>query len=274
MLKQFVASRQLISTLFLITLHFAVVDRANGQEAKQEWGNLSATFLYDGEPPEPEKFVIKKNADAFKLPLFDESLIVDGKTKGIANVVVWLYLKSADPRPIVHPDYEKAAKAPVEMTVHNARYEPRITTLRVGQVWKILNADPVGHNLKGDLFSNSSLGVLLPVGVYPVTKTFTKSESRPMPLADNLYPWMTGWLLIKDHPYMAVSNKQGKLQIKNLPVGNHTFVLFHELPGFVRAAKRNGEVQEFKYGRLTVDIKPDDNELGEFLIKPEKRPFP
>lgn len=88
------------------------------------------------------------------------------------------------------------------------------------------------------------------------------------------YSWMSGYLLVLDHPYMAVSDKQGKLQIKNLPVGTHTFVLFHELTGFIREAKRKGEVQEFKFGRLTVDIKPGDNDLGEFVIKPEKKRFP
>jgi hypothetical protein len=243
------------------------------QEAKQEWGNLSATFVYDGEPPERQELVVdKEKKDAFTLPLLDESLVVDAESKGVGNVVVWLRA-AKDAPPQVHPSYEESLKKPQEVLIQNGRFEPHITTVRVGQQYIIRNGDKVGHAAKADFFLNRfGCDLLIPGGTSQAS--FNKSEGRPVVLADVYYSWMSGYLLVLDHPYMAVSDKQGKLQIKNLPVGNHTFVLFHELPGFVREAKRNGEVQEFKYGRLTVDIKPGDNDLGEFHIKPEKKRFP
>jgi hypothetical protein len=70
---------------------------------------------------------------------------------------------------------------------------------------------------------------------------------------------------------MAVSTSQGKLQIKNLPVGKHTFVLWHELPGWVKEFKRDGKVEKTNNGKLTINIKPGDNDLGEIFIKPERR---
>lgn len=262
----------LLALATTLTSTSLVIAQQGKQEAKQEWGNFSATFLYDGEPPERQELVVDKEKDAFKLPLLDESLVVDAESKGISNVVMWLRaVKEAPPK--VHPSYDESLKKPQEVLIQNGRFEPHITTVRVGQQYIIRNCDKVGHAAKADFFYNHfNCDILIPGGTSQIS--FSKNEGRPVVLADVYYSWMSGYLLVLDHPYMAVSDKQGKLQIKNLPVGTHTFVLFHELPGFVRAAKRNGEVQEFKYGRLTVDIKPGDNDLGEFVIKPERKLFP
>jgi len=117
---------------------------------------------------------------------------------------------------------------------------------------------------------NYGFSELIPAGG-TVKRKFTKEDRSPSAVACNIHPWESGWLLIRDNPYMAVSSNHGKLQIKNLPVGTHTFVLWHELAGFIKEAKRKGVAQEFKSGRVTVEIKPGDNDLGEFVIKPKHR---
>jgi hypothetical protein len=89
-------------------------------------------FLYDGEPPERQELMVDKDKEAFKLPLLDESLVVDPESKGISNVVMWLRALQDAP-PMVHPSYGESLNKPQEVFVQNARFEPHITTVRVGQ---------------------------------------------------------------------------------------------------------------------------------------------
>lgn len=253
-----------------LTSPIALAVEKSESEAKQAWGNLSATFLYDGAPPEPRKFKIDKDTGFVKEPLFDPSLVVDAKTKGVANVVTWLYLAPREEAPPIHASYAELAKQEVVMETRNAQIEPHIVTLWLPQTLIVKNSDPIGHNTKGDFFANPGWSDLWPADAI-ITKKMTKEERRPMQLACNIHSWESGYLLIRNNPYMAVSDKQGKLSIKNIPVGKRTFVLWHELPGIIKEAKQGGEVKVIDKGRLMVDIKPGDNDLGEFLIKPERK---
>lgn len=264
MLKQFVVSRQLISTLFLITLHFAVVDRANGQEAKQEWGNLSATFLYDGEPPEPRKLKIDKDIEFYRDPILDQSLVVDAKSKGIANVTIWLQVANDEMALPIHSSYADVAHEDVVLDTIKGQIEPHVCLVWTPQTLLIKNSEPIGHNHKLDSFMNPSFGDLIPTGG-TVTRKFTKEERGPSAVSCNIHPWESGYLLIRNNPYMAVSNAAGKLQIKNLPVGKHRFFVWHERAGLVRDAQM-GDEREILKGRLEMEIKPGENDLGKVLI--------
>jgi hypothetical protein len=270
MRSQFLILPRLMATLLVTAYLFATDERAISQEAKQGWGNLSATFVYDGEPPKPRELKVDKDTGFVKVPLYDQSLQVDAKTKGIANVAIWLYVARGEASPPIHASYAELAKQDVVMETRNAQIEPHVVLLWLPQTLVTKNTDAIGHNTKGDFFANPAWSDLWAAGMTTKRK-MSKQESRPMPLACNIHPWESGWMLIRANPYMAVSNTQGKLQIKNLPAGTHTFVLWHELAGYIKEAKRDGKEQVIDKGRLTVDIKPGDNDLGEFVIKPAPR---
>src|SRR6187399_1134902 len=77
---------------------------AQEEKAKQEWGNLSATFGFLVEAPEVAPVPLPPMPGRV-LPVFNRDLDVDFATKGLANVVAWLYVApKADP-PEPHPDY-------------------------------------------------------------------------------------------------------------------------------------------------------------------------
>ena len=77
---------------------------------KDRWGDLTATFVYDGEPPERRPLRVDKDRGLYKDPILDPSLVVDPKNKGIANVVGWLHMDRGASPPAIHPGYEKSAK--------------------------------------------------------------------------------------------------------------------------------------------------------------------
>jgi hypothetical protein len=240
------------------------------EAAKLKWGDFSATFLYDGEPPKPQELRVDKDVEAFKLPLLDRSLQVDAKTKGVANVVVWLHV-AAGQKPPIHASYAELAKQEVLLENRNGQIEPHVTILWTEQTLLMKNADRVGHNQIGNLFANSALGELAPVGS-SIKRNLRKQETRPFPLSCNIHPWEQGWLLVRDNPHMAVSDAQGKLTIKNLPVGELQLVFWHEKVGFLTEWKRDGKLEKVPRGRLGIAIKPGENKFGELVIKPERKP--
>jgi hypothetical protein len=139
----------------------------------------------------------------------------------------------------------------------------------VDQVVDINNNDAIDYNVNLDLFANPSLAKLLSSGA-AFTLQLKKAETRPMSLTCVAHP-AGGFLLVRNNPYMAVTNEAGKLKIENIPVGKHTFVLWHERCGYVTQVKKGEEKIDYKLGRITVEIKPGDNDLGVMLCKPDRK---
>lgn len=235
--------------------------------AESEWGDLSIRFIYDGQPPKPERIAVA-GAAGCAAPITQESLVVDPQDKGIANVVVWLFRKPGEAAPAIHSGYAKTATGKVTMTNAMCRFEPHVATIRTSQTLIEANADAVGHNMKMDPFNNVPSNVIIPANGQ-VTRTFTAAETTPFKVECGIHPWMSGWLLVRDDPYASTSDKNGKLTIKNLPIGEWTFIAWHERSGYVSKATLAGKEVTWKRGQFNFAIKPGNNNLGEATLKPE-----
>ena len=141
-------------------------------------------------------------------------------------------------------------------------------TLRTTQSLQFVNKDPMGHNPKLNPVENAAVCALLPPTV-DVTHHLAVSEPIPVSANCNIDPWMRGWLIVQDHPYMAVSDADGKFTIKNLPVGAATFRIWHEQAGFVRTIKRDEKTIALAKGKLAQTIRAGDNDLGQIRISRE-----
>lgn len=222
----------------------------------QGWSDLTATFVLDGSVPTPKAIVVNKDeAVCGKHKLVDESLVVNPQNKGIANVVVYLYVKPrVGKKPPVHESYKETEKASVVLDNENCRFEPHVALLRTTQTLVAGNKDPVGHNTNMSLLKNPPQNPLIP-GKASVKFNFTIEESLPAPVSCGIHPWMKGYLVVKDHPYMAVSDKDGKVTIKNVPAGKWTFQFWQEAAGYISQAKQNGKPVKWERGQLELDIK-------------------
>jgi hypothetical protein len=86
----------------------------------------------------------------------------------------------------------------------------------------------------------------------------------PSSVSCNIHPWMNAYLVVRENPYFAISDKDGKIEIKNLPVGEHTFVVWSNK--LLSSVTVDGKATTWARGRVKVNIKTGDNSLGKVEI--------
>ncbi len=234
----------------------------------QEYGDLTATFVFGGNPFVPDPLEITKDKEfCGKFRVVDESLTVNPDNKGIAGVIAWLYLSRTDKAPEPHPSYAETADDKILLDNNQCRFAPHVMTFRTSQTLIIGNSDEVGHNCKIDTFANPPINYTIPAGGKFEHK-LNAAERLPARVSCSIHPWMSGWVLVKDNPYMAVSDQDGKLVIKNLPVGKWTFQFWQEKSGYIDEVSIDGKKTAWPRGRLEIDIKAGTNDLGKLTLEP------
>jgi hypothetical protein len=211
--------------------------------------------------------VTKDAAFCGKFDLVDESLLVD-KDGGLANVVVWLSPKADHAPPAPHASYEQTADAKILLDNKDCRFVPRVVLLRTTQTLAIKASDPapVSHNANIASEHNPINPSLAPGE--QIERQFRKAERMPASVSCGSHPWMKGWLVIKDTPYMAVSDEEGRFAIANLPAGKWTFQFWHEKLGFIRAVEVGGAAKAWPRGRVEIPVDSGQTtDLGPVKLK-------
>jgi hypothetical protein len=231
------------------------------------WGALTGRFVYDGPAPERKPVTITKDPEfCGKTPPLVEDVVVNPENGGIQNVVVMLYVKPRQKAPAAHPDYAAQLSEPVRLDNVNCRFEPHICVVRAGQKLIIGNKDEVGHNTKADL-AGAPFNELIGAG-NDVEKSINSAERAPAPVGCNIHPWMSAYMVVAEHPYVAVTDQDGNFKIENLPTGEWTFQVWQEKAGYVENVSQDGKAQEWSKGRPTFTIAAGENNLGEIKVAP------
>ncbi len=246
-------------TLCCVSIWLAAFAGSSAVAADQEWGTLTGRFVLAG--PVPARRMV-----GFGVPADD--LVVHPQNRGVANVVVSLRTRKGVELPM-HPDDDlaKVRQTEVKIEQRGYRFVPHVTIAQVGQPVIITNADPDSHNLNLTSVSgqNPPFNQIMPLGDR-VEYRFRAPEGIPALLSDNIYPWMKGFVYVRDNPYVAVSDTNGKFEIKNLPVGELEFQIRHD-SGYVTKATLRGKPVEWTRGVAKFTIKPGENDLGEIMVK-------
>lgn len=232
--------------------------------AAADWGTLKGRFVLDGDPGDPAKVNVNKDTEfCGKHNLVDE-VIVAGDDGSLANVFVYLYLKTGK-KVDIHPDLESPGDEPVVLDNKGCRFEPHAVVLRTSQTLQVSNSDTVAHNTNLTLTKNPGFNQIVP-NDSPLSMTFQKVESYPSPAACNIHPWMKAYVLIRDNPYMAVSGADGSFEIANIPAGKHEFIFWHEAKGNMKGLEVSGEKTSNR-GRAELTIPAGDTlDLGDVKV--------
>jgi hypothetical protein len=198
---------------------------------------------------------------------------VVGPDKGVQNVVV--FLKAPPGKYFKIPDNMRHRTDTVKMDQPYCAFQPHVVAInpscwdpaskkqvKTGQVFKIVNDAPMNHNTgwKGNDLLNPGKNTILPaktgelvVEAQPCRATEVGKEDLVRVYCD-IHKWMNARVVVLDHPYYAVTDKDGNYEIKDAPADATVDVMFwHESMDTLNKAHK--ETMTLKPGDNTKDFK-------------------
>jgi len=236
----------------------------------QNWGTVKGQVVWG-----PDKLPVKEKAKVdkdethclSKGDIYTDAYVVNPKNKGVRWVLVWLVDadKPAAALPI-HPSLKEVSKKPLVIDQPVCKFEPRVSGIREGQEILVKNTAPVPHNIfwQGGLLGPSSNDLVPPGG----QKSYQNIQARllPIPYTCSIHSWMKGYVGVFKHPYFAVTDEDGKFELKNAPAGKYRLMLWQDSKGYVLINPANPRDR----GK-GIDIKANDTtDVGSIKLEPRK----
>ena len=233
---------------------------------------LEGRVILKGTPP-PE---IQVQLDAASAKLRPHGLTTRhylvSSNGGLANVSVWIKsgLSNYTPKPV--PD------RPV-MEFRSSQLEPYVLGVRTNQPARFRNTDPILHNCHCTPRAIGNREVNFSMPTMPTSEPWYKAlyrrffTRRPAPVTGidhsfpapepfvrvkcDVHPWEFGYICVTDHPFFAITDKDGRFRMPGgLPPGHYVL-----------------EARHLKCGVLTQEIvlRRGDQKQVEFMFDVPKR---
>ena len=167
--------------------------------------------------------------------------ILVSRNQGIGNTVISLANVS------LPPDYEVPTSTLV-LDNRECQFEPHVAVLTTGSNIETINSDAVTHTVHfyGLFNLNVALG--------PGQSKSVRQLDRPgwYIVKCDLHGWMQAYVRVDEHPFHAVSSRDGSFRIPNLPAGSYRLEAWHEYFG---RKEREIVVQAGETSTLTIAYK-------------------
>src|ERR1041385_1456640 len=210
---------------FVVVTGLAFVQAASAAD-------ITGKVTLNGTPPAEREItpVMEKDPACGKLHTekVTTHFYVVGPNKELADTIVMLKgvpAKAAD-----------AAVAPAVLDQKGCMYVPQILAVQTGQKLLVKTSDPlpvpmhnvhltplVGANADAN---RAKLNMPQGPGAPDITYTFPAGENF-LKFQCDVHNWMLAWVTVVDNPYFAVTGKDGKFTIKNVPPGKYKIVALH-----------------------------------------------
>ncbi len=140
---------------------------------------------------------------------------------------------------------------PVVFDQSGCMYKPHVFGVQAGQPIKILNSDPLLHNIHALPEKNRPFNFGMPKQGDERTQEFRTPEVM-VKIKCDVHPWMGAYAGVLPHPYYSVTGDEGTFRIEGLPAGTYVLEAWHETYGTktVNVTVGDGETQtaDFSFG--------------------------
>jgi len=136
----------------------------------------------------------------------------------------------------------------------NCRFVPHVLIVPARSHFRVGNADPVAHDVRafegGDMLFRFEMDAFQK----PVERQFEKPGTYV--IRCGLHKWMHALVVSAEHPFYAVTDAGGSFYMKEIPPGNYTLRIWHEVLGQARIPVdlSGGSVPDFRYAFSALDV--------------------
>ena len=200
-------------------------------------GEITGTVTLKGKPPAEKQIDMASDAHCgphSTAPTTHHYVV--GEKGELANVVI--FLQGMDGKST------GASVPPAVLDQKGCEYTPSILAVQTGQKIQVKNSDPTLHNVHADPAAgsgNKDFNQAQLAGSPDLNLSFSKPEMF-LKFKCEVHPWMFAWVSVFDHPYFAVSAKDGTFKIANVPAGKYKIQAEH------RKASKDAKEIEVKEG--------------------------
>lgn len=237
-----------------------------GPSMGQETATLRLKIVVDGKLPEPKQIGGVNDTFCAEEPIISDKLIANekGELQNFALIFDEERSKLKVPEAMLKPPAETHV-----LDNNKCLFHPKVLVARSGQTITVKNSDNTGHNSNFSFLKNTPANFLIPAGQ---SKDYVLKpdlvEPTAIPVDCNVHPWMRAFVIVKQHPFVGISDAEGVIEIPDLPVGSGAvFRLWHEATGAIDQVEVNGKpVKVARGNRWELDIKAGVNDLGTMKI--------
>ena len=217
----------------------ALAQAYDGGEVK-DGGTISGTVKFAGTPPARKTIEVTKDKEVCAKEKHLSSDLIVGPDKGIENAVVRLVdVKKG----------KKWASTKAELDQKGCIYRPHVAVVPAGGELNILNSDGILHNIHTYSKANPSINKAQPKFKKVLTEKFSKPEV--IKVACDAHAWMGGWIVVSDHPYVAVTDEKGAFSLKDVPAGTYKVEIWQETLG---KSEKTVTVKAKEETKLTIEL--------------------
>ncbi len=224
------------SVAFLVV---AIAINPATQALAEGWGSISGQITLKGDVP--ELLVARKKGDPnvkdFKCcaekTMYDNTLMVHPKSKGIQHIFVFVRRVKS-----IHPDLKESKRKELVFDQKHCRFKPHTMLLRTDQTVIVKSDDPISHSTQTLPLRQDGINFIVsPNNRIGDKLTLKVPETFPTKITCSIHPWMTAYWMVLDHPYMTITDENGKFKIDKLPEGEHEFRFWQERCGWLYIKK-------------------------------------
>lgn len=188
-------------------------------------GDVTGKVTLKGTPPAEKTIAFDDTCSKLQPTVTATRHYVVGKDGGLANVFVYIS-KGLEGKKFAAPS-EVA-----EINQQGCNYEPYVSGVMIGQPMRIKNSDPIMHNIHAlpKVDGNAEFNFAQPSQGDVNDTKWASSITAPevmVKLKCDVHPWMFAYVGVQNHPFFAVTDKDGNFKIANVPPGAYTLTAYH-----------------------------------------------
>lgn len=212
-------------------------------------GTITGKISFEGAAPKMAPLPRQSDPVCAKTPMNNNAVVVaaDG---ALQDVLVRLPVGAAK---------GTAPAVAAQVDQKDCMYHPYVQGVVAGQKVSIKNSDGTTHNIHSYVGDETKFNEAQPAGAANLEKDVEADAGDVIKLKCDVHAWMTGWVVVTDHPFFKTTGTDGSFKLEGVPAGTYELEAWHPSLGVKKASVtvEDGKTAEAKFAAFApADYKP------------------